>query len=79
MPFKFLVGQIYLSLPTALQLAALATGLVTGKGVESLQTDMHRAKVPWLELHAPGGIQVGLCTQSAVATACTSGSALSQT
>ena len=45
---------------TALQLATLATGLVTGKGVESLQTDMHRAKVPWLELHAPGGIQVRL-------------------
>ncbi len=40
------------------QLAALSHGLATGQGLESLHRDMHRAKVPWLEVHAPEGIQV---------------------
>ena len=40
------------------QLVALSYGLATGQGLESLHGEMHRAKVPWLELHAPGGLQV---------------------
>lgn len=40
------------------QLAALSQGLATGQGLETLHGEMHRAKVPWLEVHAPGGIQV---------------------
>ena len=40
------------------QLAALSHGLATGQGLGSLHRDMHRAKVPWLEVHAPEGIQV---------------------
>ena len=40
------------------QLAALSQALATGKGLESLHDDMQRTKVPWLEVHAPGGTQV---------------------
>ena len=40
------------------QLATLSQGLATGQGLETLHGEMHRAKVPWLEVHAPGGIQV---------------------
>ncbi len=42
----------------AVQLATLSQGMATGQGLESLHGEMHRAKVPWLEVHAPGGIQV---------------------
>ena len=41
-----------------MQHAALSQALATGKGLESLHDDMQRTKVPWLEVHAPGGIQV---------------------
>lgn len=41
-----------------MQVTALERGLTTGQGLEILHDDMQRTRVSWLELHAPGGIQV---------------------
>ena len=54
----------------AVQLATLSQGMATGQGLESLHGEMHRAKVPWLEVHAPGGIQVTTQCSSYVVIRC---------
>lgn len=40
------------------QAAQLAQGLATGSQSAALQQEMHSMHVPWLEVHAPGGLQV---------------------
>ncbi|CAL8472150.1 g11692 [Coccomyxa elongata] len=42
---------------TSEQAALLAQGLATGSQPAALQQEMHSMHVPWLEVHAPGGLQ----------------------
>ena len=40
------------------QATLLTQGLATGSQSGALQQELHSMHVPWLEVHAPGGLQV---------------------